>query len=467
MKSYYLGLDLGTSSVKGILRSTDGDSIKGKSAYSEKSVEGWKTAIREMLAEMLSELKSRNGAVAAIALSSQVGTYVIDEKDVIGWQSAAGKAELAEIKSKITQDEFINVIGMPHPDIISYPLPRLLYIQRHYPNAREVLMPKEILIRELTGKTVTDVFSMRGIVHPETGAYATALMERLGITLSLPPVKRPTDFAGCVSAEAAEKYGLPAGIPVYLGCNDFFAGLLGMGVYDTNTAFDLSGTSEHVGFISEVLVPCGVVSGGYFNGFCTYGGTKSSGVSCSFAMKNFGLKEISSLEEMLADRPPVFLPYLNGERAPIFDENARGVYFGIREETEKKHMAYATLEGVTFSLLDIAKHLKMPVPDRLICGGGSAVDPLMNALRAELFGCDVLCVKENDTSALGAVLLAMVGDRAYETIPAAIKDCVSYHEPIKHGGNYQKTLNARFAVYQKLYRDLKETFVLFNEGDKL
>ena len=114
MKSYYLGLDLGTSSVKGILRSTDGDSIKGKSAYSEKSVEGWKTAIREMLAEMLSALKSRNGAVAAIALSSQVGTYVIDEKDVIGWQSAAGKAELAEIKSKITQDEFIDVIGMPY-----------------------------------------------------------------------------------------------------------------------------------------------------------------------------------------------------------------------------------------------------------------------------------------------------------------------------------------------------------------
>jgi len=467
MKSYYLGLDLGTSSVKGILRSTDGDSIKGKSAYSEKSVKGWKNAIREMLAEMLSALKSRNGTVAAIALSSQVGTYVIDEKDVIGWQSAAGKDELIEIKEMIPQEAFIRAVGMPHPDIISYPLPRLLYIQRHYPNARGVLMPKEILIRELTGETVTDVFSMRGIVHPETEAYATDLMAQLGIHLTLPPVKRPTDRAGIVSAEAAERYGLPVGIPVYLGCNDFFAGLLGMGVYDTNTAFDLSGTSEHVGFISEALVPCGMVSGGYFNGFCTYGGTKSSGVSCSFAMKNFGLKEISSLQEMLDDRPPVFLPYLNGERAPIFDENARGVYFGIREGTEKKHLAYATLEGVTFSLLDIAKHLRMPTPNRLICGGGSAVDPLMNALRAELFGCDVLCVKENDTSALGAVLLAMVGDRAYETIPEAIRACVSYHEPIKPVGSYQKTLSARFAVYQKLYRDLKETFVLFNEGEKI
>ena len=467
MKSYYLGIDLGTSSVKGILRSADGDTVKGRSSYSEKTVAGWKAAIRTMLAEMLDELKERGGTVAAVSFSSQVGTYVIDGEYVVGWQSSAGREELAEIKSMISEEEFIDAIGMPHPDIISYPLPRLLYIQRNYPNAREVLMPKEHLIREWTGETVTDVFSMRGIVHPKTGHYATELMARLGITLRLPPVKRPTDLAGRVSAEASAVYGLPEGIPVYLGCNDFFAGLLGMGVYGTNTAFDLSGTSEHIGFISESFVPCGMVSGGYFNGFCTYGGTKSSGVSCAFAMKHFDLGEISSVEELLSERPPLFLPYLNGERAPIFDENARGVYFGIREETEKKHMAYATLEGVTFSLWDIAEHLGMPHPDRLICGGGSAVDPVMNALRAQLFSCEVLCVKENDTSALGAMMLAAVGAGFYQTLPEAIEGCVSYHEPIKPHGAYRDVLKARFAVYQRLYRDLKETFVLFNEGEKL
>ena len=464
MRIYYLGLDLGTSSVKGILRSADGDSIKGKASYSDKTVVGWKSAIGEMLSDMTAELELRGGKIGAIALSSQVGTYVVNGETVIGWQSAAGRDELAEIKSKISQAEFIQDIGMPHPDIISYPLPRLLHIQRTYPNAREVLMPKELLIRELTGETVTDFFSMRGIVHPRTGRYAEGLMERLGITLRLPPVKAPTDRAGYVTERAAKQYGLPAGIPVYLGCNDFFAGLLGMGVYETNTAFDLSGTSEHVGFISEELMPSGVVSGGYFNGFCTYGGTKSSGVSCAFAMKQFGLDGLD-LKTMLSSGPPVFLPYLNGERAPIFDENARGVYFGLREGTEKSHLAYATLEGVCFSLLDIAKSLDMPKPDRLICGGGSAVDPLMNALRAELFGCDVLCVTENDTSALGAVMLAMVGDGVYADVPSAIANCVRYHAPIKPCGSYQAQLLHRFEIYRKLYRDLKETFELFNKGE--
>lgn len=465
MNTYYLGLDLGTSSVKGILRNADGDVIKGKAAYSEQSVAAWKCAIRQMLGDMTEQLAARGGRIGAVALSSQVGTYVVDGQDVIGWQSSAGRDELAYIKSVISQKEFVERIGMPHPDIISYPLPRLLYIQKHYPGAREVLMPKELLIRELTGETVTDVFSMRGIVHPASGEYATDLMAKLGITFSLPRVTRPTDRAGLVTQAAEREYGLPAGIPVYLGCNDFFAGLLGMGVYEANTAFDLSGTSEHVGFISEELVPGGVVSGGYFNGFCTYGGTKSSGVSCAFAMKQFGLEGID-LDTILSEQPPVFLPYLNGERAPIFDENARGVYFGLKEGTEKRHLAYATLEGVCFSLLDIAKCNEMPTPDRLICGGGSAVDPLMNALRAELFGCEVLRVKENDTSALGAVMLAMVGDGLYETLCDAIRASVDYHEPIKPTGAYREVLAHRFVVYRRLYKDLKETFELFNKGDK-
>jgi len=464
MNAYYLGLDLGTSSVKGILRSADGDTVKGKAGYSDRKVSAWTDAIQRMLSEMLARLREKNGYVAAVALSSQVGTYVIDGEEIIGWQSSAGKDELLEIKEKISQDEFIRAIGMPHPDIISYPLPRLLYIQRNYPTAREVLMPKELLIRELTGETVTDPFSMRGLVHPQTMRYAEKLMERLGITLRLPPVKAPTDCAGYVTACAAKTYGLDAGTPVYLGCNDFFAGLLGMGVFEAGSAFDLSGTSEHVGFISEDLMPNGVVSGRYFNGYCTYGGTKSSGVSCAFAMKQFGLDGLD-LEQVLGEKPPVFLPYLNGERAPIFDENARGVYFGIREGTEKRHLAYATLEGVVFSLLDIARCNGMPKPDRLILGGGSAVDPLMNRLRAELFGCPVLCVKENDTSALGAVMLAMLGNGVYTDLQEAISACVSYHEPIDPIGSYTKLLEGRFGIYRKLYGDLKETFELFNKGE--
>lgn len=460
MKRYYLGIDLGTSSVKGILRSIDGENVKAKAAYAENAPSGWKGALKELISAL--NTQNEGGRVEAIAISSQVGTYIVDGKDVISWQASVGKTELEEIKAKIPQERFIKEISMPHPDIISYPLPRLLSIKKKYGNGKEVLQPKDLLIWELTGERVTDVYSMRGIANLETDEYADGIMRDLGLDFSLPKVKKPTDLAGYVTKQAAKEYGLAEGTPVYLGCNDFFAGLLGMGMYALNDAFDLSGTSEHIGWISEDLKEKGFVSGGYFNGCCTYGGTKASGVSCDFAIKNFEIDGLS-LEEMLDSDPPIFLPYLKGERAPIFDENARGVYFGLSGETTKKEMAYATLEGVVFSLYDIADKMNMPMPKRLVCGGGSAKNDLMAQIKAELLGCEVVRVKENDTSALGAAMLALVGNGVFADMGAAIDACVAYESCIKPSGKYREKLLKRFAIYRELYKNLKETFVKFNE----
>ena len=458
MKKYFLGIDLGTSSIKGILRSKDGEIIKAKLPYEENSVDGWKSALKELISAL--NIQNEGGRVESIAFSSQVGTYVIDGEKVISWQDSAGKTELEEIKEKITQQQFVKEISMPHPDIISYPLPRLLYIKRKYGDGVEVLQPKDLLIRELTGETVTDVYSMRGIVHLNTAEYAKGILQTLGLDFILPAVKNPTDLAGCVTKQAAQEYGLEEGIPVYLGCNDFFSGLLGMGRYALNDAFDLSGTSEHIGWISESLQENSFVSGGYFNGYCNYGGTKASGISCDFAICNFGIDDVSL--EILDRDPPLFLPYLKGERAPIFDENARGVYFGLNGQTTKAEMAYAALEGVVFSLYDIASSMNMPPLKRLVCGGGSAKNALMARLKAELFDCEVVPVTENDTSALGAVMMAMVGKGAYADMGTAIRSCVSYAEAVKPSGKYRKKLLKRFEIYQEIYQKLKETFIKFH-----
>ncbi len=459
MKKYYLGIDLGTSSVKGILRSTDGDVHKAKTKYFSPTLDGWLDAIGKLFSEFSTEARDK---IAAIGLSSQVGTYIIDKKDVIHWHSDIGYDELRLIKSKISDDEFKKELSMLHPELISYPLPRLLYIQNKYGENVEVLMPKELLIKELTGNTVTDVFSMRGIANLDKCKYADKLIERLGIKLELPPIKSPFDLAGLVNKDAARKYGITPNIPVYLGCNDFFAGLLGMGVYSIGDAFDLSGTSEHLGYIGEDINNNAFVSGKYFNGNCSYGGTKSSGPSCDLAIDTFGLEDLD-IDEMLENSPPVFLPYLNGERAPIFDDNARGVYFGLNTSTTKKELAYAALEGVIFSLYDIATSMDMPTPNKLICGGGSAGNELMNKLRASIFDCDVVSVLENDTSALGTCMIAMIGDGVFNNISEAISDCIKYNDPIKPDPKYKDILRKRFLIYKELYRNLKPTFKKFNE----
>ncbi|MBQ3127195.1 MAG: hypothetical protein IJC15_09015, partial [Clostridia bacterium] len=261
-------------------------------------------AIKKLIPALNTDL---DGQVAAVGLSSQVGTYVINGRDVIGWYSDIGRDELRHIKSVISEEDFVREIAMPHPDLISYPLPRLLHIQKRFGPSCEVVMPKEIIVREFTAQTMTDVFSMRGIADPVKVSYADTLITRLGIDLKLPALKTPFDVAGYVTEQAAAEYGLPCDIPVYLGCNDFFAGLLGMGICDIGDAFDLSGTSEHVGYISDTINPFGCVSGPYFNGFCTYGGTKSSGASCKFAMETFGLDGVD-MEAALQKDTPIFLP---------------------------------------------------------------------------------------------------------------------------------------------------------------
>ncbi len=446
---------MGTSAIKLLAVTPEGARLSARCGYESATPEGWRTALKTALAEL------PVAQIAAIGMSSQVGTYLTDTGKQLDWNSAAGKEELPYLKSAVTDPEWLDAIGMVHPELVSYPLPRLLYIQSHFPDAKAVEMPKELLIRELTGNTVTDIFSWRGLCHPEKQDYAKDLLTRFGISLSLPPVKLPTDLAGTVTPEASARYGLPQGIPVYVGCNDFFAGLLGMGIYDIGTAFELSGTSAHVGVLTETPQSGRIVSGPYFHGCATYGGTKASGAACDFAIRNFGIDGLTP--EIAFENPPLFLPYLTGERAPIYDENAKGVFFGITHKTTPAHMAYAVLEGVVFSLYHIYTSLNAQTPTRLITGGGSAVNAMMAALKASVFGCPVSRVKENDASALGAALLAMTGSGVFASVAQAAEAAADYEPVAAPDAALGSLLQKRFAVYRSLYGNLKEPFQKFSE----
>lgn len=462
MKKEYIGIDLGTSSVKVLLVTAAGTQARAKCTYATAGPKGWCDALCKAIAELKKAVPLTG--VTAISLSSQVGTYITDSGEVVSWSDAAGDTELAEICGAVSDDEWMREIEMIHPSLISYPLPRLLYIKRHFPRCKAVMMPKEWLIRELTGEIVTDYFSWRGLCHSTNKAYSSVLLTRFGIDCTLPPVASPTDRAGYITKTAADKYGLPLHTPVYVGCNDFFAGLLGMGVWKEGAMFELSGTSEHIGGITACLKEDAFVSGPFFNGYATYGGTKASGVACDFAIQQLGIDGVTI--DVLDRQPPIFLPYLRGERAPIYDENARGVFFGISDTTEKQDMAYAVLEGVVFSLYHISESLGLDVPGRIITGGGSAKDVLMATLKAALFDGEIVRVIENDSSAFGAAILAMVGSG--EALPEVIENLVTYKTMARPDRKLQKRLLERYAIYKKLYADLADTFKDFTrlKGEK-
>ena len=450
-KESILGIDLGTSSVKVILRDREGATIKGKEPYKAQTPSGWWHAVKRAVSGLdVSCLK-------AIGLSSQVGTYIVDGGNVIRWNSKKGAQELVEVKARYDRKTFIQEISMPHPDMISYPLPRLMYIQEHYPEAEKVCQPKDFLCEMLTGNCVTDPYSWRGLANLSTGRYSKKFLDGIGFPKEkLPRLTGICDIAGYTKGVPLEGSAFPAGIPVFTGLNDFFASLLGMGIYKEGELFDITGTSEHLGVTGPLLnLDKGLVSGPYLRGNVHYGVTASSGLSLDYGMRIFGFGNMD-VEQCLKNRPPIFLPYLNGERAPIWDADAQGMFFGIHGTCGKAEMAYAVLEGVAFSLYHIYECMGSPKADVMRVSGGASRNHVLNAMKAELFGVPAVVSEETDTSALGAWMTAAVGLGWFSGFEEAAGQICKIKETINPCSRYQKILKQRFAVYKELYPATKK-----------
>jgi len=471
MNKHILGIDLGTSSVKLLLRHADGQVQKSKASYSSRTPDGWHTALREAAACL--DLTH----VAAIGLSSQVGTYIVNDTEVINWDDPIGRKELHYLKQTYSSETFIRELDMPHPDIISYPLPRLLYISKHFSKIHSICQPKDLICQWLTGRRITDKYSLRGLVHTRKGTYSHYFLEELHMEEAvLPPLAEPDAICGITTPDCKVRLGIPEGLPVFTGCNDFFAGLIGMGLQNSGEIFDITGTSEHIGFLCENLAfNTSLVSGVYFDQHIQYGVTASSGPSLHLAMREFtdpaSAAEFSrclpDIDTCLKRNPPIFTPYVNGERAPIFDSNARGVFFGIASHCTKEDLAYAVLEGVAFSLYHIYEHMTAdttakPTADYIKVSGGAAHNPVLNRIKAELFGKELQILAEQDASALGAVMLAAngLGMSTEESLYQTVTD------RIVPDGSFREKLLARYHIYKNLYPKLKKEFHKFAEIGK-
>ena len=445
MSKAVLGIDLGTSSVKVMLRYKTGEIVKTKQTYDEISPKGWVNAIEKAVSKL------GTNDICAIGLSSQVGTYILDEGKVISWNENIGKDELDYIKNKYSKEEFINEISMPHPDIISYPLPRLYYIKKHFRDIKNVCQPKDYLCNILTKNYVADKYSYRGLANLENGKYSQRFIEELGLgEFKLPEI---SDFSNLAGVTVNCSF-LPDNIPVYVGLNDYYSSLLGMGITDVGDMFDITGTSEHLGIIEDkVRLDTNMVSGPYLYNNVHYGVTASAGASLDFGMS---LSEEIDIQKSLPKNPPIFLPYLNGERAPIWDSNAKGVFWGITANTNKNNLAYSIFEGVVFSLYHIYECMGKPVGNGIKVSGGAAKSDVLNTLKAELFDTPVITLEENDTSVLGACIIAASGEKWYKDIEETAKAFCRIKKITNPNGNLRDILKKRFETYKTIYPAVKD-----------
>ncbi len=504
---FVLGIDLGTSSCKaGLFDHAGRQHGLGQAAYSlvrglegqaEQNADAWWPGVCLAVRQALQSRPVPAADIAAVGLSGQVGTHILLDRagqplrPALSWQDTRAQAEVAVLRQRIGRARLAAVLGIDLPPGPAWPLPRLLWLQRHAPRdlaqTWRFLQVKDFVAYRLTGELATDASSWRGLVRLPGSEIAAELLRELELPDDLlAPRLPPSAVMGRVSPAAAEACGLAAGTPVVTGWNDLNCGLLGTGVVRPNMGFDIGGTSEHLGVAltkaGRVEATDNLMLAPYLTDEAAarvcYGVTSAGGGSLEWyanqfvpdLLEGYGLSLPSDaaarLEAHAASAPPgagglLFLPYLHGERAPIWDSDARGVFFGLSSRHRHRHFARAVLEGVAFSLRQVLQAVETTVGasiDRIHASGGPAGLPLWNQIKATVLDRTLVIPQVTHAACLGAAMLAGIGSGWYEAAVQAADAMVHVARQVDPEVRYTARYEALFAVYASLYPQLRGAY---------
>nr|MDJ1007014.1 FGGY-family carbohydrate kinase [Paracoccaceae bacterium] len=348
----------------------------------------------------------------------------------------------------------------PIPIDASHALSRMAWMAETRPaiwdKTDHVLLPKDFVIARLTGQIAGDPISAVGLVGADLG-YAGAVLGLMpGSENRLPPLADPLDIVGRMSADRPF-----AGLPVAAGTMDAWAGMFGLGVASDGEAMYLSGTSEVLGLLSRRGEGApGIVTFPPWRGLRLHAGpTQSGGASLAWLAGVTG-QSVADLgahagAARIGAESPLFLPHLDGERAPLWDPASRGAFVGLTSSTGSPELAASVMEGVAFSArlaLEAVEAAAGVSVEVLRHGGGGAASDAWCRIRADALGRRLERVAAPEPGALGALVMAAVasgelGDLATATRALVASDRAFDPEPRAAG-----LAADRFAAFQELYR---------------
>jgi xylulokinase len=439
---YLIGIDVGTTSVKGGLFDFTGFPVAHHSvAYPtarpgpqrvEQDPEDWTRAIDAILAVALQDIPPT--AVAAIGLCSQVNTHVcVDRAGVpllpaIVWQDGRAAAVAAELDAQVTAEQKLAWWGADFAIGATSAVARMAWVARFRPDiwarTASVLSPKDYCLLKLTGELAADPISAFDMVDG-SGRYIPDLLALVpGAADRLPPLRRFDTVIGTAIGSRFPGFGPP----VVNGTMDGWAGLPGAGVSRLGEGAYTSGTSEIVALVSGRRVgAAGIVSFPSVNGWSVHAGPTQSGGD---SLRWFAQAAGRSVQDVLqaaarADRSrsrTLFLPHLEGERAPLWDPGSRGAFVGLNSSAGFQDLAVAVLEGVALSarlLFEAASRAAGETYGQLFLAGGGARSDLWCQIRADILGAPLRRSAFLDSGTLGAAIIAGIGVGAFDSLEAA------------------------------------------------
>ena len=397
----YLGLDLGTSSVKAMLID-DAQNVIGVGhagltvqrphpGWSEQAPGDWLKATEEAVAALKASHLKELEAVKGIGLSGHMhGATLIDAKDqvlrpCILWNDTRSHAEAASLDADPRFRALTGNIVFP-----GFTAPKLAWVKNNEPDifarVAKVLLPKDYLRLWLTGEYLSDMSDSAGTSWLDTGkrAWSSELLEATGLAVEqMPGLVEGTDRAGTLRAELAEKWGLGSDVVVAGGAGDNAASACGMGTVAEGQAFVSLGTSGVLFAANASYLPkpesavhafCHALPKTWHQMGVILSATDALNWHSGVTGKSAGELTAELGDTLKAPTGVTFLPYLSGERTPHNDAKIRGAFIGLGHESDRAVLTQAVLEGVTFAIRDSLEALKSAGTkiDRVTAiGGGS------------------------------------------------------------------------------------------------
>jgi len=478
----YLGIDIGTSSVKTVLFDRDQRLIAQASqpltvqrphaGWSEQEPDAWWRAVEASI-----DAVARDHALAdlrGIGLSGQMhGAVCLDHDDrvlrpAILWNDGRAMAECAELEAAFPGSRAVaGNIAMP-----GFTAPKLLWLRKHEPKLFEridaVLLPKDYIRFRLTGHHVSEMSDASGTLWLDVGArdWSDDLLEATGLTRAhMPRLVEGSAPSGDLLPALAERWGVRGTAVVAGGAGDNAAAACGVGVVTPGTAFVSLGTSG-VLFVSNAAFSPNTA--GAVHAFChaipgtwhQMGVILSASDSLEWLSRIAGRKPADLADEVRpqAPSPVTFLPYLSGERTPLNDASARGAFTGLAQATGLPDLAQAVMEGVAYAFADCQRVLADAGTDfaaALAVGGGARSETWLRIIASVLDRPLQIAADSEVGAALGAARLAICAAEGAD--PAEVCTAPEIRRTIAPDPALVPRYREGYARYRALYPALKAT----------
>ncbi len=497
--SYLLGLDIGTSGVKGLLLSVEGE-IKltrtesyplstPKSGWAEQNPEDWWEATKKCIASVINDSGINSADIKGISFSGQMHSSVfLDEnmgiiRPAILWSDTRTSKQCQEIYDRAGGLESL-ISYVSNPALEGFTAPKILWLKENEPEnfskVKLVLLPKDYIRYKLTGEIHMDVSDGAGTLMMDVKEkdWSDELLEKMGLSREiLPPLVESVAVTGRITAEVANQTGLETGTLVVAGGADNSCGAVGSGIIKEGRVMVSIGTSGVVVAFADKPVADNQGRMHLFNhskpdSWYMMGVMLSAGMSFSWMKDSLfagklDYDELNRLAEEVkaGSEGLIFLPYLYGERTPHADANARGVYFGISGKHEQKHFVRSVMEGVTYGLRDSLELIKEQgvAVDEIRAIGGGAKSAVWQQILADIFGQEISLLNVEEGPAFGAALIAGVGVGVYSSFEEAEEGIIKVIDKIKPDPENVKKYNEYYPLFKKIYGSLKDDFASLAE----